>query len=125
VWVDAKVVQNLALFFSSQDRWANLLCDGSSHCHGTCSMEVSLCIDLGCAPAHVSKLHLSGCIGGIFDQKSLGFFPMKALRSSSPSSLVARNHQSRCCADALGSCVGYHCNGVLDLRLVLQRSSVA
>jgi hypothetical protein len=44
---------------------------------------------LGRAPSHGSKLRLSGCIGGIFDRKSLGFFPAMALQSSSPSSLVA------------------------------------
>jgi hypothetical protein len=54
VLVDAKVVQNLAPFsFSFQDRWGNFLCDGWFHCHGTCSMEVSLCIGLDRAPATV------------------------------------------------------------------------
>jgi hypothetical protein len=77
----AKVVPNLAPFSSwCQDRWSNLLCDGWFHCHGTCSMEVSLCMGLDRALRHGLKLHLFGCIGGggVFDRKSLGFFPMKA-----------------------------------------------
>jgi hypothetical protein len=61
---------------------------------------------------------------GVFNRKSLGFFPAKALQSFSPSSLVARNHHSRCYVQALGSWVGYHYNEVLELRLVLQLSSV-
>jgi hypothetical protein len=61
-----KVMQNLAPFsFWSQDRWGNLLCDGWFHCHGTCSMEVPLCMSLGLTPGHGSKLRLSDCIGGI------------------------------------------------------------
>jgi hypothetical protein len=40
------------------------------------------------------NLRLSGCIGGIFDQKSSDFFPVRALRVFSPSSMVAHNHQS-------------------------------
>jgi hypothetical protein len=63
--------------------------------------------------------------GGIFDQKSLRFFPVKALQSFSPSYLQAFNHQNRCSIHALGSCVGYHYNEVLELHLVLQLSSVA
>jgi hypothetical protein len=95
VRVDVKVAQNLAPFpFSSQHRWANLLCDGWFHWHGTYSMEVSLCMGLGRTPDNGLKLYLFGCIGGIIDRKSLGFFLAKALRCSSPSSLAARNHQS-------------------------------
>jgi hypothetical protein len=108
----------LHFLFSSQDRWGNLLCDGGFHYHGTCSMEVSLCMGLGRALGHGSKLRLSGCIGGIFDRKSLGFFPVKAHQSSSPSSLVVCNHQSRYCAHASSSYVGYHYNRVLELRMV-------
>jgi hypothetical protein len=120
------VVLNLApISFWSQGRWGNLLCDDWCRCHGTCSMEISLCMGLGRAPDHDSKLCLFGCIGGIFDRKSLDFFPAKALRSFSPSSLVAHNHQNRCCVHALSSCVGYHYNEVLELRLVLQLSSIA
>jgi hypothetical protein len=83
--------------FLSQDRWGNRLCDGWFHYHGTCSIEVLLCMGLGDAPSHGSKLHLSGYIGGIFDRKSLDFFLAKALQSFYPSSLVTYNHQSRCC----------------------------
>jgi hypothetical protein len=79
---------------------------------------------LGRALGHGSKHRLSGCIGGVFNRKSLGFFPVKALQSFSPSSLVARNHHSRCYVQALGSWVGYHYNEVLELRLVLQLSSI-
>jgi hypothetical protein len=126
VRVGAKVVLNLTPFsFWFQDRWGNLLCDCWFCCHGTCSMDVSLCMGLSRAPSHSSKLHPSGCIAGIFDQKSLGFFPAKALQCFSLSSLVAHNHQSRYCVQALGSCVGYHYNKVLELRLVLQLSSIA
>jgi hypothetical protein len=54
----------LHFLFLSQDRWGNLLCDGWFHCHGTCSMEVSLCMGLNRSPGHGLKLRLSGCIGG-------------------------------------------------------------
>jgi hypothetical protein len=126
VRVGAKVVPNLAPFsFWSQVRWGNLLCDDWCRCYGTYCMEVSLCMGLGCSPGHGSMLRLFGCIGGIFDRKSLSFFPVKALQSFSPSSLVAHNHQNRCCVQALGSCITYHYNEVLELRLVLQLSSIA
>jgi uncharacterized membrane protein required for colicin V production len=51
------------------------------------------CVLASAAPPATSLVVL----GGIFDRMSLGFFPMKALRSFSPSSLVAHNHQNRCC----------------------------
>jgi hypothetical protein len=62
---------------------------------------------------------------GICDQKSFSVFHVKALRIVSPSSLVAHNHQNQWCVQALGSCIGYHYNEVLELHLVLQLSSVA
>jgi hypothetical protein len=65
VRVDVKVVHNLAPFsFWSQDRWGNLLCDGWYPCHGTCGIEVSLCMGLSRALDHSLKLRLSGCMGG-------------------------------------------------------------
>jgi hypothetical protein len=111
--------------FLSRDRWGDLFYDGWFRCHGTCSMEVSLCMGLGRAPGHGLKLRLISCIGGIFDRKSLGFFPVKALRSFSPSSLVAHIHQNRCYIHFLGSCVSYHYNEVLELCLVLRLSSIS
>jgi hypothetical protein len=85
------------------------------------------CVWASTAPAAMVRSSASLVVlgRGIFDGKPLGFFPVKALRSSSPSFLVAHTHQSQCCAQALGSCVCYHCNRVLELRLVLQLSSIA
>jgi hypothetical protein len=113
----AKVEWILGPFFIwCRGKWDNHWCDGWFCCHGTCCIEVSVCMGLG--------LGLTGCIGGIFGQKCLCFFPVKALRSSSPNSLLACDHQSRCCAQALSNCNDYHCNGVLELRLIWQLSSV-
>jgi hypothetical protein len=84
-----------------------------------------VCMGLDRAPGHGLKLHLSGCIGGIFDRRPLGFFLAEALRNSFPSFLVAHSHQNQLCAHALGNYVDYHCNGVLELHLVLRFSSAA
>jgi hypothetical protein len=101
-------------------RWGNLWCDSWFHCRGTCSIEVSVCMDLDHTLGHDSKLRPAGCIGGTFGQKCLGFFPAKALRSSSASSLAAHDYQSRCCAHVLGNCADYHYNRVLELHLILK-----
>jgi hypothetical protein len=66
-----------------------------------------VCMILGLAPGHGSKLRPAGCTKEIFGRKCLGFFPTKALRSSSASSLVACDYQSRCCAPVLGNYVDY------------------
>jgi hypothetical protein len=60
---------------------------------------------------HNLELRLFGCIREIFGRRSLSFFPVMVVRSSSPSSLVARNHQNQCCAQTWGSCIDYRCNG--------------
>jgi hypothetical protein len=67
---------------------------GHDHCH-----------DLG--------LRLSRCMKGIFDRRSLGFFPVEMVQNSSPSSLVAHNNQNQYCAQLWDSCVDCHCHGVL------------
>jgi hypothetical protein len=80
---------------------------------------------LGRTLYHSLSLRLSDCIGEVFVWSFSGFFPTKALRSSSPSSLVVCSRQNRCCVRASGSCAGCHCNGVLEFRLILQPSSAA
>jgi hypothetical protein len=53
---------------------------------------------LNLALGNGSKLYPADCAKGIFGQKCLGFFPMKALRSPSANSLVANDRQSSCYA---------------------------
>jgi hypothetical protein len=47
-----------------EGKWGSLWCNGWFRCRGTCSIEVSVCIDLSLAPDYGSKLRLAGCIGG-------------------------------------------------------------
>jgi hypothetical protein len=47
-----------------QGKWDNLWCDGWFHFHGTCSMQVSLCMGLGHDCGHDLGSRLFGCMGG-------------------------------------------------------------
>jgi hypothetical protein len=85
-----------------------------------------MCMGLGCDHGHDFVSHLSGCTGLIFDQRFPGFFLVEVSQSSSPSSLVARNHRNQYYASAWGSCTGCHCNkGALGLHLSLNFSFAA
>jgi hypothetical protein len=78
-----------------QGKWDNLWCDGWFHFHGTCSMQVSLCMGLGHDCGHDLGSRLFGCMGGgVFDRRSFGFFPVEMVRNYFLSSLVALNHQN-------------------------------
>jgi hypothetical protein len=59
-----------------QGKWSNLWCDSWFQYCGTCSTGVSLCMGLGRNRNHNLELCLFGCMGGVFDRWSLGFFPM-------------------------------------------------
>jgi hypothetical protein len=70
---------------------------------------------LSLAPDSSLKLRPAGSTGGIFGRKCLCFFPARVLHSCFVGSLMARNHQSKCCAPVLDNCDDYHCNRVLEL----------
>jgi hypothetical protein len=105
LWVVAiaKVERVLAPFSAwFQGKLGNLWCGGWFHCRATCITGVSLCIGLGHDRIHDLELCPFSCMGAIFGRRSLGFFPAEMVRNSSPSSLVARNCQNRCYAQAWG-----------------------
>jgi hypothetical protein len=99
--VGAKVEWVLAPFSAwFQGKWGNLWCGGWFHFRGTCTTGVSLCMGLGHDRDHDLGFLLFGCMWGIFDRRSLGFFSVEIVQNSSPSSLMVCNHQNRCCAHA-------------------------
>jgi hypothetical protein len=119
VRVGVKVVPNLAPFsFWSQGRWGNLLCDGWCRCPGTCSLEVLLCVGLGYAPATVRSSASLVVLGGCLIESPWVSFLRRPSEVFFHTSLVAHNHQNRCCVQPLGSCIGYHYNEVLELHVV-------
>jgi hypothetical protein len=120
MWIDAKVVQNLAPFsFSTLERWGNPWCGGWLHCRDTCSKEVwvckTLCHDLG----RDSVLCLFSCLVWIFGRKFSDVLPPEVFQKFSPNFLVARSHQNQCCVLVWGSFANFHCSVVLGLHRVL------
>jgi hypothetical protein len=84
-----------------------------------------VCMGLGLALGHVSKLRLASCFGGIFGQRLWNLSAAVVLQIFCSSSLMVRNHQNQCSVLALGNCIDYCRSELLGLHLVLPLSTAA
>jgi hypothetical protein len=84
-----------------------------------------MCMGLGHDRGLISVHHLTDCNEQTSCRKLHGSFLSEVVQNSFPSSLVARNHQNRCCAQAWGNCIDYHCSKALEFCLALESSFAA
>jgi hypothetical protein len=86
---------------------------------------VLVCMGLGLAPDHGSKLRLVGYFGEIFGQKFGNLPTAEVLQIFYSSSLMVCCPRNLCYVLASGNCVGCHYNKLLGLHLVLPLSAAA
>jgi hypothetical protein len=79
-----------------------------------------MCMGLGHNRGYGLARCLFGCIGWIFDRRSLGSIPVEVYQSSSTNSLLAHSNQNQYCALAWGSCTDCRCSKVLGIHLALK-----